>query len=712
MTLLLGLLLTGFIALVFIACLRLMEMRGSRGWLWFFLIAGATCVLFRPDEELEAGEDAGAYFNVALSYARHQRLGFVDPALAEVNPAERTVFRYGHAGFLITKDACLWAEDRQMGKVRSWFFPAYPLLMSVPAALGFPYGAFWIAPVLTILIAVLLAGLAQWLTNLRVAAVTAFILYLLHPAVIWNARCVRAEWPASFFILAGLVLWAAPMIPGKPDSRTTGLLSGLSLTAAMLFHITAAYVVIPATLASLWLTHRTPFWTGWWCGFAAGAGLFLAQIVWVTDPYWMKQTWADPGRRMFLLLAGGSMLAVVAGLRFLWKRGIVSGRITRLPSGAAVGGAMSILFFLLVLLSIPLRAEDGQIPRLPVWAVSYMSLTDFGGVIKVSSRLWFLLALLGTVVLCVRRGLPGRLGRRLFLMLAPASMTIGWVNNYMFETRRMVTFLVPLLVLSLSVLLAVISERGGLWLNKRWPRNALWAGAVPGILMCLLTAGLLLTAVRGRWPLYATWNNHGTYDFYKKVSDRVREAGDFLFAEYTQTAAPIERLADRPLLPLACQYRSDADYRNAERIMAGLVEAHPDRRHLLITPFSGPVLPGVSLEPLFSDTLQTRRLERLKRAVPTEVEERTLTLHVYRVAGGGAVAASSPYVRIMDGGRLGLSGAANLMSGRKIEMRGVPVTRWRNPVCRVRISAGDFEPVYAGVCVCGSSRRRAGAVER
>ena len=331
MTLFLGLLLTGFIALVFIACLRLLEIRGSGGWLWFFLIAGATCVLFRPDEELEAGEDAGGYFNAALSYAQHQRLSFVDPALAEVDPAERTVFRYGHAGFLITKDACLWAEDQQMDKVRPWFFPAYPLLMSVPAALGFPYGAFWIAPVLAILIAVLLAGLAQWLTGLRVAAVTAFILYLLHPAVIWNARCVRAEWPASFLILAGLVLWAAPMIPGKPASRTAGLLAGLSLTAAMLFHITAAYVVIPATLASLWLTRRTPFWTGWWCGFAAGAGLFFAQIVWVTDPYWMKETWADPGRRMFLLLAGGSMLAVVAGLRFLWKRGIASGRITRHP---------------------------------------------------------------------------------------------------------------------------------------------------------------------------------------------------------------------------------------------------------------------------------------------------------------------------------------------------------------------------------------------
>ena len=319
-----------------------------------------------------------------------------------------------------------------------------------------------------------------------------------------------------------------------------------------------------------------------------------------------------------------------------------------------------------------MRTEDGHIPGLPGWAVPYMSLTDFGGVMKVSSRLWFLLALSGTVVLCVRRDLPGRLGRWLFFMLAPASMTIGWVNNYMFETRRMVTFLVPLLVLSLSVLLAVISERAGRWLNKRWPRNALWAGAVPGILMCLLTAGLLLTAVRGRWPLYATWNNGGTYDFYKKVSDRVREAGDFLFAEYTQTAAPIERLADRPLLPLAWGYRSDADYRSAERIMAGLVEAHPDRRHLLITPFSGPVLPGVSLEPLFSDTLQTRRLERLKRAVPTNVEERTLTLHVYRVVGGGAVAASSPYVRIMDGGCLGLSGAANLMPGRNIEMHGVP----------------------------------------
>lgn len=665
MILSLGVILAAFMALVFVSCLRRMEMRWSPGWLWALLLVAAACLLFRPDEEVEAGEDAGAYFNTALSFAQHGQLSFEDPALAELKPEERAVFRYGHAGFHSTKDACLWCEDEQMSASKPWFFPGYSLLLSVPAALGFPYGAFWVSPILAILAGLLLAGLAYRLTGVRTAAAVAFVLYVLHPAIVWNARCARAEWPASFLVLAGLVLWSTPMLSGRPASRATGFLAGLSLSAAMLFHITSAYVIGPVILASLWLTRRECFWAAWWAGLAVGACLFAIQIVWVTDPYWIKNSLADPRRSMLLLSMGASALVAVAVLRLVWSRVGKHGWI----ANAVVGGAMSLLFIVLVLLSLRFRTEDGQIPGLPPWAVAYISLTDFSGVMKVSSRFWFAAALLGAVVLCVRRDTPGRLGRWLFFLLAPASLTIGWVNNYMFETRRMVTFLVPLLVLSLSVLLAVIGAGAGRWLNRRGSKTPAW---VPGVVICVLAAGLLLMSIRGRLPLYTTWNNEGTFGFYQKVSDRVAEAGDFLFAEYTQTAAPIERLANRPLLPVAWGYRSEAEYRAAEQIMARLVTAQPGRRYLLITPFSGVALPGVSVELLFSDTLHTRRLERLKRTVPTNVTERVRALQVYRV-GGEPAAANSGYVRIMDGGRLGLSGGANPVSGRPIEFRGVAV---------------------------------------
>ena len=666
MTLTIGLALMAFIALVFFVCLRQMEMRWTPGWLWVLLIVGATCLLFRPDEEVEAGEDAGAYFNTALSFAQHQQLRFDDPAMVEVDPSERAVFRYGHAGFLATKDACLWSEDPQMSRSRPWFFPGYSLLLSVPAALGFPYGAFWISPLLAMMIAILLAGLAYRLTGRRVAAAAAFLLYVLHPAIVWNARCARAEWPASFLILAGLVLWTKLMVSDRPVARSVGFLAGLSLTAAMLFHVTAAYVVLPTALASLWLTRREPFWIGWWSGLVAGVSLSAAQIIWVTDPYWIKVILSDSRRCLVLLSLGLLAFMAVVGFRWIWRRVV----LRRVDFNPVIGVAMSLLFILLVLLSIHWRTEEGHIPGLPAWAVVYISLTDFSGVMKVCSRLWFILALAGTLVLCGRGDSPGRLGRWLFFVLAPATMTIGWVNNYMFETRRMVTFLVPLLVLSLVVLLAILGVGLGRRLGKRWPQME---SSVPCVVIVLLTAGLLWTSIRSRWPLYSTWNNRGTFDFYQKVADRVREEGDFLLAEYTQTAAPIERLADRPLLPVAWGYRSDAEYRVAEQIMARLVTSHPDRRYLLITPFSGTAIPGVDMEWLFSDTLQTRRMERLKRTVPTNVTERVRTLQVYRVRGGGAVRTNLPYVRIMDGGGLGLSGSVKLVSGRTLELRGIPV---------------------------------------
>lgn len=669
MTLLMGVLLSLFIAWVFVACLRLLDVRSIPGWVWFLLAAGAACLLFRPDEEVEAGEDAGAYFNAAVSYASYGHLNFEDPAFTEVAPEEQRAFRYGHGDFFVSKDNCLWVQDLQMQKRKPWFFPAYSLLMAVPIAAGFPYGAFWIAPVLAILIGVLLAGLARWLTGRAIASAAAFVFYLLHPAVIWNARCMRAEWPASFLILAGLVLWLVPMVPGKPASRATGFLSGLSLGVAMLFHVTALYVVIPMTLASLWLTRRAPFWAGWWGGLVAGGGLLLAQILWVTDPYWMKLSWIRHGGTTLFLPAAAVVLAVVAGLRFWWSR-----VVAREKAGVIAGLAMSVCFGLLVGLSIPLRTEDGGIPGLPAWAISYISLTDFRGVMNMSSRPWFIAALLGTLVLCARRDVQGRLGRWIFFALAPASMTIGWVNNYMFETRRMVTFLVPLLVLSLLALVFVIGEWAGARLHKRWPRAAARPAAISGAVICLLTAGLLAVSAWGKESLYTTWNNRGTFDFYRKVSDRVRDAGDFLFAEYTQAGAPIERLADRPLLPLAWDYRSDDDYRVAEQVMARLVAQHPERRHVLITPFSGAAIPGAGLEPIFSDSLRTRQIERLKRAVPTRVQDRVRTLHVYRVAGDGSTATNASYVRIFDGGRLGLAGAANKVSGRILKMRGIAVT--------------------------------------
>lgn len=203
------------------------------------------------------------------------------------------------------------------------------------------------------------------------------------------------------------------------------------------------------------------------------------------------------------------------------------------------------------------------------------------------SRAWFGAALAGLVVLCVRPGPAGRLGRRLFILLGPASLLIGWVDNYMFETRRMVTVLAPLFVLSTTVLLFSLGNWLAGRISRLRPRRRKFSRMIGSGLPCLLAAALLAGAGRGRFQLYATWNNRSTYRFYRSLAGEVREAGDFLTAEYTQTAAPLERLARRPLLPIAWGYRSEDEYRQAERVLRRLVRNDPERRYLLISPFSG-----------------------------------------------------------------------------------------------------------------------------
>ncbi len=642
-------------------------------------------LLLRPDEEVESGEDAGAYFNAALSYAGSQAVRFADPAFAELLPGEHQVFRYGHAGFLQTKDAVLWSDDLQWSRVGPHFFPAYSILLSVPAALGFPYAAFWFSPVFAILIAGLLVLLTLWLTGRPLAGLLIFPLFILNPAVIWNARCLRAEWPASFLVMSGLVLWLAHNVMHRKVPPAQAFLGGLALATAGWFHVTAFFVVIPAVMVSLWMTRRTCFWTAWWCGLLLGCGGFIVQVIWITDPYGLKYLWSHAPRRNPLIGIGILSLAGIIGLRLLHDRLNVQRFTSRFMAGRWIGGLASLGCLLIMLLSMRYRNDQGIIPGLPAWSGAYVSMTDFYGVWRIFSRTGFMVALAGLVILCVRTGQAGQLGRRLFLMLAPASLTIGWVVNYMFETRRMVAFLVPLFLLATTTGLVTVSTWGGGILKRRWPHWATAARMLETGLPCLMAILLLCVAVRGRAQLYTVWNNQGTYRFYNELARDVRASGDFLFAEYTQTAVPIEHLSGLPLLPIAWGYRTDTEYRQAEQIAERLVRAHPERRHLLISPFSGAAVPGLQSEPLLSRRLESVRLGRARRSIPVRATPRQLTLHLHRLRPADHSGHAVPYIRTMDSGRLGLDGAANFIPERTISLTGVPLEAGTDTIVSVRL---------------------------
>lgn len=673
----LGVLGCSFILVLLLACLRVSGgMPGSpkAATLWGLSVVLLIIALFRPEEEIEIGEDPGVYFNSALSFVQQGALHFPDPALSEIPTEDRPLFRYGHEGFMITKDNSLWADDLSMSEVGAFFLPGYALLLAVPMSLGFAYGAFWISPLLAIMTGVLVALWARWLVGRGWAAPVAFALYILSPVVFWNARCVRAEWPASFLALAGITLLVAHTAMGKRLSLGMSCLAGLALAAASWFHVTALYVLLPALVLAVWNSKRESFWIGWWTGVGVGLALLAAQLIWVSDPYWILSNLLAPGRRLLFLLSIVIMAGAVVIVRVGWLKVSTRFRLNRARWGQVGGALMAAVFLVAVFFVLRFRGEQGQLPGLPAWTASYISLTDFEGVHRLWSRSTFFLAVIGMFSLCVRTGVSGRLGRWFFLLLAPASLTVGWVFNYMFETRRMVTFLAPLLTIALVSLLASIESAVASGLKRRrLPVHAELLERLVCVVPILLSVLILAVWCRGRIHLYTTWNYQGLYGYYQSVSERVAQTSDFIFGEYTQTTIPVERLSGVPALPLAWGYRTESEYRMAERVFERLVHEHPERRHVLITPFSGVALPGMTLEPLFEATVESRRVGRARQSVPTEVHSFERTLRTYRVHLPSAEINTFPYRRLMDGGLLGLSGAVNRMPHRSIELRGIPV---------------------------------------
>ena len=652
-------------------CLRMAgpiwPVRRAEWGAWALLVILISLLWLRPEEGMEAGEDPASYLWAAHAFHQHNALRFEDPGLTTVPESERALFRYGHAGFLNTKDAVLWANDDSFHAVRPHFFPLYSVLLATPLALGWEYGLFLVTPLIALGCGLMLVVLAYWLTGRRYAGWVAMAVYAFNPVIVWNARALRAEWPATLLVMAGLLLWLNHVWRRDQSSGRIGLVTGLAFAASMWFHVTAAYVVLPVLIVSGWKTRLTSFWTGWWCGIVGGMFVFFAQLVWITDPYWILDNLLAGVRGQ---LALGTLIAgtlALVGLRYAWPA------ITRerdLPVGW-VGIAMGIAYSSLALLTLQLRGESGRLPGFPEWTSAYISVTDFDAVSHVMASTAVVFALVGVPLLCGRRGTGGSLGRWLFLLLAPASMTIGWTLNFMFESRRMILALVPLLVLS-STHLAWWLGTCSAGIFERMFRNQIRFSRHVAVAVTLIVAGsFIAVGVRGRSRLYTTWNYRGLYSFYSELSREVEEMGDFILGEYTQTTVPLERLSRRPALPLAWGYRSEDEYRRAEQVWAALVHDRPDAEFLLVTPFSGGIVPGLTLELIMSRTLQTERLGRARGRVPDGPHTFLRTLHVHRVRSADETESPLPYTRIMDGGQLGLSGYANRMPSRTIEMAGI-----------------------------------------
>ncbi len=616
----------------------------SRRTLWAAL---ALCVVaaplyFRPHEEVLGGEDPGAYLNSAATFARTGQWRHTDPLLAQVPVDVRSNFLYGHEQFLQTKDACLWLKDLKTAAVGPWFQPAYAVLLSGPLKLLPGWCALYGAPLLALLAALALAAFAVQLFGRRRAGWLAWLFLLLLPVVLWNGRSPRAEWGAVLFFWLALALlaraWRAPGGRGRADL----LLGSACLCVAPFFHITAWFGVLPVLLVLLVQAARgrrifllvMPL-------ALLGALAFVAQLRYVTDCYFLLDRL--PAWLCQPLTIGGAAAAVTGALFVLGRRARPVAPTARALRGWAL--ALWVLLLLAGAATWLTRDELGHLPFLPRWLAIYVSLTNLKGLGVLVSRLALLAALAGWGAWLWRRGAHRDVRLWFAAALLPGLLLTGWMNNYMMETRRMLLFPAPFMALCLTALV--------LWV---WDRHARWARPAALALCCALLAVIW----RGRTHLATHTDAAGLHRIFVKLAATIHKENGWLFAEYSQTAAPFEHQFGLPTLALDSDYHA-ASAPHAENIWAGLLKAHPQRAVFFVTPFGVPRSALLTFTPVQRETYRGRVLRRELGQLPRQIVADELTLSLYRVglrAPEGS-AETAPQTFAPDGSNLGLTGFAN-----------------------------------------------------
>ena len=620
------------------------------------LLVLAVPLYFRPHEELLGGEDPGAYINSAATFARTGQLHYTDPLLVQIPPAQRGAFLYGHELFLHTKDACLWVKNMETAEIGPWFQPAYSVLLALPLQVLPGWYALFGAPLLALLSALALAALGAQLFGRRRAGLLAALFFLLLPVVVWNGRSPRAEWGAFLFFWLALALlpqaWRAP-----GTRRIADFSLGMTcLFVAPFFHVTAWFGVLPVLLAVLIEAARgrrlfilaMPIAT-------CGALVFLAYLHQATDCYQLLGK-IPPLVRHPATILGAAVLVTLLLLALNRKRE----RPAPLTERAARGWAVALWLFLLLAGAATWLGRDdlGHLPLLPRWLAIYFSLTNLQGLGVLVSRVALLAALAGWGAWLLRRDAHAGLRLGLAAALLPGLLLTGWMNNYMMESRRMLLFPAPVMALALTALVLALWE-----LRGKWARAA-----------ALALCALLLAAMwRGRTQLATHTDDAGLHRLFAELAAPIQKENGWLFAEYSQTAAPLEHLFGIPTLALDSDYHA-ASAPQAEQAWAALVRAQPQRAFFFLTPFGAPRSALLTFAPLHSATYRGRALRRELGQLPRQIEESTLTLSLYRVGLRAAENAPEKFPQTFapDGSNLGLTGFAN----RRTEtwsIRGLPL---------------------------------------
>lgn len=615
----------------------------TAGWGALALLMLAVPLYFRPHEVLQGGEDPGAYINSAATFARTGQIRYVDPLLAQVPVEQRSHFLYGHEQFQYTKDACLWMKSLKTASVGPWFQPAYSVLLALPLKFLPGWFALFGAPLLALLSALALAALGAQLFGRRRGGLLTLLFFLLLPVVLWNGRSPRAEWGAVLFFWLALALiahaWRAPGARRNTDFA----LGVVCLFVAPFFHITAWFGVLPVLLVLLIKAVRgrrlflfaLPVAT-------LGALGFVAHLVWVTDCYFLLDRIPALVRHPATIIGAAAVLAL---LLFMVSRN--RGQPTPLSEGAVRNWAIALWVLLLIAGAATwlTRDELGHLPFLPRRLAIYVSLTNLKGLGVLVSRFALLASLAGWGAWLLRRGPHADLRLCLAAALLPGLLLTGWMNNYMFESRRMLLFPAPIMALALAALVLWIWE-----LRGRWMRRA------------ALALALVLLAVmwRGRTHLATHTDDAGFHRLFAKLAEPIQKADGWLLAEYSQTAAPMEHLFGIPTLALDSDYHA-AHAPQAEQAWAALLKANPQRACFFMTPFGTPRSALLRFTPVLRETYRGRYLHRELGELPRTITDDEMTLSLYRVTLPDAerTAALLPQAFLPDGSNIGITGFAN-----------------------------------------------------
>lgn len=611
--------------------------------LWGLLGLLAAGLLFRPNEEIFGGQDPGAYLNSAASFARHKTLFHIDPLLAEVPQNARTGFFYGHSGFGLTKDACLWVRDAATALIGPWFQPAYSIMMS-PVAVVRPFAILYVAPFLGLMTGLVLACLARRLIARPWAAALAFLFYLLAPVVIWNARCPRPELGASFFLLAGWALllnaWERPRWQGWHDLA----LGAICVGVAPFFHVTAWHPVLATfiLLTVLAMTGRDDFLLVIPLAVLSVAG-FVAQSYWITDCYHVWR-FVEPVLARGWALGGVGLAGLGLAITLsVWNRRRAQDHPARTDTKAGHWLSLSVALIspLAILAIYAFRNSLGQLPFLSQATTSYLTLTDFRGVVRLTSPLAAIAAMAGWMGLALRQDAIGpRRSRNLFMLaMLPGLLLTGWMDDYMMETRRILIVPAPLMALSLAALVAGLAALPG-----RLARPA-------AVAACVLLLGSMAW---DKTQLYTRTEYRGLHRFMALYADDIQQHNGILLAEYSQAAAPFEHYWGIPTLSIDSDRQTN--YRQQEKIWLAIMKAHPEKACFFMSPNPDPLSETFDFALVRQGVFEGVRLPAARGMVPNQVRPGRLPLYLYRLSAKDPICRNGPveFVRRFDGGNMGL----------------------------------------------------------